>query len=151
MMVRVGNVPGADGGWADMDEPRRSGAGGFFSCEQLPSQAAEMTIGAMIYGSVFGRHRTSPSSPKLHVRGLPEFAARHLDVAGRGPFDLAVEVAPQRRGAPPDSATATCSMASSPNPGHARVLVRLPHGREPDPIDLYGLAVALRRSWARFG
>jgi predicted TIM-barrel fold metal-dependent hydrolase len=95
-ILHVGNVPTRfDGGWADMgwERPGSTGTGGFFRfANSFRHQAAEMMIGALVYGGVFGRHpNLTVLTEELHVAWLPEFAARvaSLDIAGPWPFELA--------------------------------------------------------------
>jgi predicted TIM-barrel fold metal-dependent hydrolase len=94
-ILHVGNTPARfEGGWgnASWELPGGTGLGGFFRyANSLRHQAAEMMVGAMVYGGVFGRHpNLTILTEELMVGWLPYFMARceGLDRAGPWPFDL---------------------------------------------------------------
>jgi predicted TIM-barrel fold metal-dependent hydrolase len=148
-ILHVGNVPTRfDGGWADMgwERPGSTGSGGFFRyANSFRHHAAEMMVGAMVYGGVFGRHpNLTVLTEELHVAWLPEFAERvaSLDIAGPWPFDLA----------PSEMLRRNVRATPLPGLGDGNVLDGVfddlpdmlvfssdyPHGEgNPDPIDLY--------------
>jgi hypothetical protein len=145
-ILHVGNVPTRfDGGWGDMgwERPGSTGAGGFFRyANSFRHQAAEMTIGAMVYGGV--RPSSEPHRPHRGStsRGCPgSLSVASLDIAGPWPFDLAPSEMLRRNVRARPCRTRRRQRARRRlhrAPGHARVLVRLPARRgNPDPIDLY--------------
>jgi predicted TIM-barrel fold metal-dependent hydrolase len=94
-VLHVGNTPARfEGGWgnAGWELPEGTGLGGFFRfANSLRHQAAEMMLGAMVYGGVFGRHpNLTIITEELSIGWLPFFVERctALDPAGPWPFDL---------------------------------------------------------------
>ena len=92
--LHVGNAPTRfDGGWADAgwEQPGGTGSGGFFRyANAFRNHAAEMAIGALAYGGVFGRHPgLTVVIEELGVAWLPHFVERcaGLDLAGPWPFE----------------------------------------------------------------
>ena len=93
-ILHVGNTPARfDGGWgnAGWEQSEGTGLGGFFRyANSMRHQPAEMMLGALIYGGVFGRHPDlTVITEELGVSWLPPFVARcdSLGIAGPWPFD----------------------------------------------------------------
>jgi predicted TIM-barrel fold metal-dependent hydrolase len=94
-VLHVGNAGTRfDAGWANAgwNLDGSTGSGGFFRfANAFRNHAAEMLIGAMVFGGVFGRHpNLTIITEELGVSWLPHFVNRCslLDLAGNWPFDL---------------------------------------------------------------
>jgi predicted TIM-barrel fold metal-dependent hydrolase len=94
-ILHIGNTPARfDGGWgnAGWELPNGTGLGGFFRfANSFRHQAAEMMLGAMLYGGVFGRHpNLTILTEELGVAWIPFFVRRceMLAAAGPWPFEL---------------------------------------------------------------
>jgi predicted TIM-barrel fold metal-dependent hydrolase len=117
-ILHVGNTPARfEGGWgnAAWEQPGGTGLGGFFRyANSLRHQAAEMMLGAMLYGGVFGRHpNLTMLTEELNVAWLPYFVTRceASTPRARGPSTCCLRrwsVAMCGRRRCPASATATC-------------------------------------------
>lgn len=94
-ILHVGNAGTRfDTGWANAgwNLDGSTGSGGLFRfANAFRSHAAEMLIGSMVFGGVFGRHpNLTIITEELGISWLPNFVERskRLDLAGAWPFDV---------------------------------------------------------------
>ena len=115
-VLHVGNTPPAFAGWANAgwNQAGGTGVGGFFRyANSMRHQSAEMMLGSLVYGGVFGRHpKLTVMTEELGIGWLPYFVRRceGLSAAGPWPFESSpaemarrhIRVAPLRGLGDPD-------------------------------------------------